>query len=275
MTEISPLESVLKRDRAVVLAGLIGVTALAWVYLFAMAAEMGEMSQGGVMGGGAMAALQVRPWGGLDFLLMFLMWAVMMVAMMVPGAAPMILLFAAVNRKQRERGRPFAPVGAFVAGYIAVWSAFSAVATLSQWGLEQAALLSPMLVGTSPLLGGGLLIVAGIYQWTPLKHACLKHCRSPLHFLTHGMRKGTRGAFVMGLEHGAFCVGCCWVLMGLLFVGGVMNLLWVAAIAAFVLLEKVVPHGVLAGRLGGLLAGRLSGALLVLAGLFAAFQGWG
>ena len=258
MTEISPLESLLKRDRAVVLAGLVGVTAIAWVYLFVLAVNMGDM-------GGAMAALQVRPWGGLDFLLMFLMWAVMMVAMMVPGAAPMILLFAAVNRKQRERRRPFAPVGAFVAGYIAVWSAFSAVATLSQWGLEQAALLSPMLVGTSPLLGGGLLIVAGIYQWTPLKHACLKHCRSPLHFLTHGMRKGTGGAFVMGLEHGAFCVGCCWVLMGLLFVGGVMNLLWVAAIAAFVLLEKVVPHGVLAGR--------LSGALLVLAGLFVVLQG--
>ena len=262
MTETSPLEFVLKRDRTIVLTGLIGVTGLAWVYLFAMAAETGEMSMDG-----AMAALQVRPWGALDFLLMFLMWAVMMVAMMVPGAAPMILLFAAVNRKQRERGRPFAPVGAFVAGYIAVWSAFSALATLSQWGLEQAALMSPMMVGASPLLGGGLLVVAGIYQWTPLKHACLKHCRSPLHFLAHGMRKGTGGAFVMGLEHGAFCVGCCWVLMGLLFVGGVMNLLWVAAIAAFVLLEKVVPHGVLAGR--------LSGALLVLAGLFAAFQGWG
>ena len=257
MSKTSTLESVLKRDRAIVLVGLLGVTLLAWVYLFAMAAEMG---------GGAMAALQVRPWGALDFLLMFLMWAVMMVAMMVPGAAPMILLFAAVNRKQRERGRPFAPVGAFVAGYIAVWSAFSALATLSQWGLEQAALMSPMMVGTSPLLGGGLLVVAGIYQWTPLKHACLKHCRSPLHFLAHGMRKGTGGAFVMGLEHGAFCVGCCWVLMGLLFVGGVMNLLWVAAIAAFVLLEKVVPHGVYGGR--------ISGALLVLAGLFAAFQGW-
>ena len=256
MTESSPLESLLKRDRAIVLAGLVGVTLLAWVYLFTVATEMD---------GGAMAVLRVRPWGGLDFLLMFLMWAVMMVAMMVPGAAPMILLFAAVSRKQRERGRPFAPVGAFVAGYIAVWSAFSALATLSQWGLEQAALLSPMLVGTSPLLGGGLLIVAGIYQWTPLKHACLKHCRSPLHFLTHGMRKGSGGAFVMGLEHGAFCVGCCWVLMGLLFVGGVMNLLWVAAIAAFVLLEKVLPFG--AG------AGRLSGALLVLAGLFVVVQG--
>jgi predicted metal-binding membrane protein len=218
----------------------------------------------GDMGGGAMAALQPKPWGALDFLLMFLMWAIMMVAMMLPGATPMILLFAAINRKQRERGHPYAPLGAFVAGYIAVWSAFSMGATLLQWGLERAALLSPMMVSTSPLLGGGLLVVAGVYQWTPLKHACLKHCRSPLHFLSRGLRKGAGGALVMGLEHGAFCVGCCWFLMGLLFVGGVMNLLWVAAIAAFVLFEKVLPHGVLAGR--------LSGALLVLAGLLAIWQ---
>ncbi len=256
MSETSTLESVLKRDRAIVLAGLLGVTALAWVYLFAMAADMG---------GGAMAALQPKPWGALDFLLMFLMWAIMMVAMMLPGATPVILLFAALNRKQRERGHPFAPLGAFVAGYIAVWSAFSMGATLLQWGLERVALLSPMMVSTGPVLGGGLLVVAGVYQWTPLKHACLKHCRSPLHFLSRGLRKGAGGAMVMGLEHGAFCVGCCWFLMGLLFVGGVMNLLWVAAIAAFVLFEKVLPHGVLAGR--------LSGALLVLAGLFAIWQG--
>jgi len=257
------LESLLKRDRAIVLAGLIGVTGLAWIYLFVMAAETGgmaDMSQGG----GALAALQVKPWSGLDFLLMFLMWAIMMVAMMVPSAAPMILLFAAVHRKQRERGQTFAPVSAFVAGYIAVWSAFSLGATLLQWGLDQAALLSPMMVGNSPSLGGGLLVVAGLYQWTPLKYACLKHCRSPIHFLAQGMRKGSGGAFVMGLEHGAFCVGCCWFLMGLLFVGGVMNLLWVAAIAAFVLLEKVLPYGA-----GG---GRVTGALLVLAGLFVLFQ---
>ncbi len=177
----------------------------------------------------------------------------------------MILLFAVISRKQRERGHPFAPVGAFVAGYVAVWSAVSLGATGLQWGLERAALLSPMLVSTSPLLGGGLLVAAGVYQWTPLKHACLRHCRSPIHFLVHGMRKGSGGAFVMGLEHGAFCVGCCWVLMGLLFVGGVMNLLWVAAIAVFVLLEKVLPFGALAGR--------ISGALLVLAGLLLAIHG--
>jgi len=263
VSESSTLETLVKRDRAVVLAGLAGVTGLAWAYLFITAAEMG-----GPMDAGALAAaMQIKPWTGLDFLLMFLMWAVMMVAMMLPSAAPMILLFAAVCRKQAAQGRTFAPVGVFVAGYLAVWSAFSLGATLLQWGLEQAALLSPLMVGTSPLLGGGLLVVAGLYQWSPLKQACLRHCRSPIHFIVHRRREGPGGAFVMGLEHGAFCVGCCWVLMGLLFVGGVMNLLWVAAIAAFVLLEKVVPHVMLAGR--------LSGALLVLAGLFAAFQGWG
>ncbi len=260
MSESSTLESLVKRDRAVVLAGLAGVTGLAWAYLFITAAEMG-----GPMDAGALAAaMQIKPWTGLDFLLMFLMWAVMMVAMMLPSAAPMILLFAAIRRKQAAQGRTFAPVGVFVAGYMAVWSAFSLGATLLQWGLEQAALLSPMMVGTSPLLGGGLLVVAGLYQWSPLKQACLRHCRSPIHFLVHRRREGPGGAFVMGLEHGAFCVGCCWLLMGLLLVGGVMNLLWVAAIAVFVLLEKVLPFGARGGR--------VTGALLVLAGSFVLFQ---
>ncbi len=260
MSESSTLETLVKRDRAVVLAGLAGVTGLAWAYLFITAAEMG-----GPMDAGAMAAaMQIKPWTGLDFLLMFLMWAVMMVAMMLPSAAPMILLFAAVCRKQAAQGRTFAPVGVFVAGYLAVWSAFSLGATLLQWGLEQAALLSPMMVGTSPLLGGGLLVVAGLYQWSPLKQACLRHCRSPIHFIVHHRREGPGGAFVMGLEHGAFCVGCCWLLMGLLLVGGVMNLLWVAAIAVFVLLEKVLPFGARGGR--------VTGTLLVLAGSFVLFQ---
>ena len=258
MTRGSALETLLKRDRAVVVAGIAGITAIAWVYLFVLAADVGGM------GGGSLAAMQVKPWAPLDFLLMFLMWAVMMVAMMLPSAAPMILLFATVSRKQREQGHPVAPVGVFASGYAAVWAVFSLGATLLQWLLEQAALLSPMMVSNSPLLGGGLLIAAGLYQWTPLKHACLKHCRSPIHFLAHGWRKGRGGAFLMGLEHGAFCVGCCWILMGLLFVGGVMNLLWIAAIAAFVLIEKVLPHGPLAGR--------LSGGLLIAAGSFVILQ---
>ena len=263
MTETSALEALLKRDRVVVLAGLAGVAGLAWTYLLFTAAEMGGMTGADAMAALG-AALQIRPWTGLDFLLMFLMWAVMMVAMMVPGAAPMILLFAAIRRKQQERGHPFAPVSAFGAGYVAVWSVFSLAATLLQWGLEQAALLSPMMVGTSPILGGALLVVAGLYQWSPFKQACLRYCRSPVHFIVHRRREGPGGAFVMGLEHGAFCVGCCWFLMGLLFVGGVMNLLWVAAIAVFVLLEKLLPFGARAGR--------VTGGFLVLAGLFVLFQ---
>ena len=264
MAEISTLESLLRRDRAIVFVGLAGVTGLAWVYLFVLAAGMSGISLDKVAAGGAMVMTQVTPWSVPDVLFTFLMWAIMMIAMMVPGAAPMILLFAAIARKQKERGHPFAPAGAFAAGYIAVWSAFSAGATGLQWGLEQAARLSEAMAGTSSLFAGVLFVTAGLYQWTPLKHACLRHCRSPLDFLSRRMRNGTGGAFVMGLEHGAFCVGCCWFLMGLLFIGGVMNLLWAAAIAIFVLLEKALPFGVLGGRIGG--------ALLILAGLFLSLQ---
>ncbi|MCZ6843816.1 MAG: DUF2182 domain-containing protein [SAR324 cluster bacterium] len=242
----SPLEFILKRDRLVVLAGLAGVTVLAWVYLFVLAADMSGMNMGG-----AMTSMQVKPWSGLDFLLMFLMWAVMMIGMMVPSAAPMILLFALFARKKREENKPYVPVGAFASGYLIVWTAFSAVAVVLQWGLEQATLLSPMMVSASPYLGGSLLIAAGIYQFTPLKNVCLKHCRSPFGFIALHWRPGAWGGLRMGIHHGAFCVGCCWVMMTLLFVGGVMNLLWVAAIAAFVLVEKVLPRGPLTGRITG------------------------
>src|ERR671914_2128797 len=239
MALASTLEAVLRRDRLIVLAGLAGVTALAWLYLVLMVAGM-DMS---MEMGEAMAMPQIRPWSATDFLLMFLMWAIMMVGMMVPSAAPMILLYARVCRTQRDKGRPFAPTGAFVAGYVAVWSAFSLIATVLQWALEQAALLSPMMISTSPILGGGLLIAAGLYQLSPLKHVAPRHCRGPLDFITRHWRTGTAGALVMGIEHGAYCVGCCWFLMGLLFFGGVMNLLWVAAIAALVLIEKVARFG--------------------------------
>ncbi len=235
----SALEFVLRRDRAVVLAGLIGVIALAWVYIVLLAPGM----DGGMAG--------MRPWTGLDFLLMFVMWAVMMVGMMAPSAAPMILLFAMVGRRAREKDQPFVPVGVFAAGYVIAWSGFSLAATTLQWGLDQAALLSPTMVSASPVLGGAMLIAAGAYQWTPIKDICLRHCRTPLGFLTTGWRPGRTGALRMGIGHGLFCVGCCWVLMGLLFVGGVMNLLWIAAIAAFVFLEKIAPFGRAGGRVGG------------------------
>ncbi len=200
-----------------------------------------------------MAMPQMQSWGWVDFILMFVMWAVMMVAMMVPSASPMVLMFANVNRRRREQERPYFPTAVFLLGYLVVWTAFSALATLAQGALHEAALLSPMMVSTSPILGGVLLLLAGIFQWTPLKHACLRHCRSPLTVILREWREGARGAFIMGLKHGAYCTGCCWFLMALLFVAGVMNLLWVAAIAAFVLIEKVAPAGHWVGRIAGLL----------------------
>ena len=163
-----------------------------------------------------------------------------MVAMMLPSAAPMILFFAMVNRKQRESGHSYVTTGIFVAGYLAVWAGFSLVAVILQWAFERAGILSPMLVGTSVIFGGILLLVAGVYQLTPIKHACLRYCRSPLSFFSAHWRPKARGALRMGLVHGAFCVGCCWFLMGLLFFGGVMNLYWIAGIALFVLFEKTV-----------------------------------
>ena len=190
-------------------------------------------------------------WNVSALLLLFLMWAVMMVAMMVPSAVPMIQGFVAVNERRRNSSRAAIPVGVFVLGYIVAWTSFSAAAALAQWGLHRAALLSPMMVSTSPVLSGGLLLAAGIFQWTPLKRACLRNCRSPLTFLMSGWRDGTAGAFFMGLHHGAYCVGCCWALMVLLFVVGVMNLLWVAVIALFVIAEKVLPRGELIAHIAG------------------------
>jgi predicted metal-binding membrane protein len=183
---------------------------------------------------------------------MFLMWTVMMVGMMTPAAAPMILLYAMVLRKRAKADSPLIPTAAFFAGYVAVWVAFSAAATGAQWGLERAALLSPMMISTSTIFAGIVLIVAGVYQWTPYKNVCLSRCREPVWFLSRIWRDGTAGAFRMGLVHGAFCLGCCWLLMALLFVGGVMNLLSVAAITVFVLVEKVAPFGRGIGRAAAL-----------------------
>jgi predicted metal-binding membrane protein len=165
----------------------------------------------------------------------------MMIAMMVPSASPMILLFASLQRRRREQRKPFLPTGIFLAGYFVTWTAFSFIASLIQWGLHSAALISPMMISTSPYLGSVLLISAGVFQWTPWKNACLYHCRSPISFLSVHWREEKAGALIMGIHHGTFCVGCCWVLMLLLFVTGVMNLFWVAIIAAFVMVEKVVP----------------------------------
>jgi predicted metal-binding membrane protein len=208
------------------------------------------------MGGQSMASTMdamsgMQPWTATEFGVGLAMWAVMMVAMMVPTAAPMTLMYAAVARKAAAQHNPVAPTFVFVAGYIAMWTVFSLVATIAQYALDRAALLSPMMVSTSHLFGAALLIAAGIYQFTPLKNACLRNCRAPAHFISRYWSAGNLGAFRMGLRLGAYCVGCCWILMGLLFVGGVMNLLWIAAIAVFVLLEKTVPFGAVSGRVAG------------------------
>lgn len=244
----TPLGGLLKQDRAIILSALAGISMLAWLYILYLAWGMKNVDMGVEM-----AMPQMQAWGSVDFVLTFVMWAVMMVAVMVPSAAPMVLMFATVNRSRREQKGHFVPTGLFLASYLVVWSGFSALATLVQWQLHAAALLSSTIMVTSPVLGGVLLLAAGIFQWTPLKHACLAHCRSPLGHLMTDWREGTGGAFIMGLRHGSYCVGCCWLLMVLLFVAGVMNLLWVAAIGAFILVEKVIRADRWVSQAAGLL----------------------
>jgi len=239
MTTASPLASLLGRERLMVAGGLAAVVLLATAWLVAGA-------------GMDMAAMGPMAWTPAYAGLVLLMWWAMMAAMMLPSAAPMILLFAAVNRRAREDGGRYVPTVAFVLGYLLVWGGFSALATGAQWGLARAALLSPMMAASSVVLGGVLLIGAGAWQLTPLKHACLRHCRSPFAFVSRHWRPGAGGAVRMGVLHGAFCLGCCWVLMGLLFYGGVMNPAWIIGLALYVLVEKCVPFGHAVGALSGL-----------------------
>src|ERR1700730_2029487 len=243
------LIAVLKRDRVVVAFGLAAIATLSWTYLIYMDRGMRHMDV--VMKMTIMPAMQ--HWTAWDLGLVFLMWAVMMVAMMVPAASPVILLFAEINRRRNEHQSAFLSTGQFLLGYLTAWTGFSALATLTQWGLLTAALVSPMMESTSKAFGGGLLLGAGLFQFSRLKYACLAHCRSPMGFLTTEWRRGSWGPFKMGLKHGGYCLGCCWALMSLLFAFGVMNLLWVAGISAFVLLEKITPANQLVSRLSGLL----------------------
>jgi predicted metal-binding membrane protein len=235
--------SLLRRDRAVVLLALAGVTLIAWLYLFIARAGM-DMTMGGMADMPDMAVEFAVPW-------VFAMWWVMMLGMMLPGAAPMILTFDALQRRKRQRAEAYVPTTLFVAGYLLMWGGFSVAATAAQWVLQQTALLSPTFALASPALGGVLFILTGAYQFTPLKHACLSQCRSPFGFLLNRWRDGWSGALHMGARHGLYCLGCCWALMALLFAVGVMNLLWVAVIAAFVFAEKLLPAGVWTARIGG------------------------
>jgi predicted metal-binding membrane protein len=236
----------LKRERWVILTGLAGVSALAWGYLAYLASTTQDMS----MMESAMP--QMRPWGGPDLALTFAMWAVMMVAMMLPTVAPAALLFVTIQRNYPEPRAVRMRTAAFLLGYLAVWIGFAALATAAQWGLH-ATSLSPSLLSAGPILGGTLLAGVGLFQWTPFKHACLARCRSPQGFFITEWREGLRGAWQMGLKHGVSCVGCCWLLMSLLLLTGAMNLLWMAVLTAFLLVEKAAPAGEWVGRAAGLL----------------------
>jgi predicted metal-binding membrane protein len=226
------------RNRLGLLLGLGSVIALAWGYLLYMGWGMGHMEVGANMA----IMPRMTQWGIIDLLLVLMMWVVMMVAMMLPSATPMILTFNGLNRQRESGSAHVTHVWTFVAGYIVVWAAFSLLATLFQWALLEARLVSPMMRSRSPMLGGILLVCAGAFQFSPLKQACLSTCRSPLSFIMTEWRSGATGAFVMGLRHGIYCTACCWLLMALLFVLGVMNLLWIAALAVFILIEKTLPR---------------------------------
>ncbi len=251
MNRADGLASVLQRDRVIVLIALAGILALTWAGMWR---EARGMSKTGVCQclGMAMSGPDVKAWSAVAIAPLFLMWAQMMVAMMIPSATPMILTFARVNRQRSENARPFVPTAWFLLGYLVVWFVFSFTVALAQWVLHGAALLSPKMTSTSPTLGGVLLIAAGIFQWTPWKRACLNHCRSPLEFLLCGWREGRVGALQMGIQHGSYCAGCCWLLMALLFVAGVMNIWWVGAITLLVLLEKALAQGPQLGAVAGL-----------------------
>jgi predicted metal-binding membrane protein len=255
----STLEMVLRRDRWVVAGALGIIVALAWGYLLWLAddMQMGGMDMTGfrmIPAGIGIMLPANEPWRAIEFAYVFLMWAVMMVGMMTPSAAPMILMYARVGRQGKAEGKTFAATGWFAAGYFLAWTGFSLAATFFQWVIERAALLDSQMAIASNILGGIVLIAAGVYQWTPLKDVCLAQCQTPLQFLMRhgGFRGDLRGCLLLGFRHGGYCIGCCWVLMALLFVGGVMNVLWIALLALLVLLEKLTPVGRLIARAAGL-----------------------
>lgn len=266
------IEAVLRRDGVIVIAALAIITALAWADLVWLADDMamGGMDMTGYRmipaGQGLMMPVRAS-WQPIEFAYVFVMWVVMMIGMMTPSVAPMILIYARVGRQAAQQGKPFAASAWFAAGYLLSWTVFSLAATSAQWGLQRAALLTPMMESASNVLGGVVLIAAGLYQWTPLKNACLAYCQAPLTFIMRygGFRREPTGALALGFRHGIYCVGCCWALMALLFVGGVMNLFWIAALAILILLEKVLPFGRILARLAGF-AFAATGAWLLMQG---------
>ena len=241
-------EAILKRDRYVIVFGLAAVILLSWAYTAYLTLQMGISMWGTVV-----ITPHTQAWTSASFMMYFLMWSIMMIAMMTPSAAPMLLFYAKIIRQKQPGHEPFLKTSLFLLGYLVVWIGFSAAATLVQWALNTAALVSMQVVRATPILGGVILILAGAFQFSQLKNACLTHCRTPVGFIMTDWKDGKGGALQMGVKHGIYCVGCCWLLMALLFVAGVMNLLWMAIITIFVLVEKVLPAGDRISRYTGVL----------------------
>jgi len=245
---LDSLAPVLRRDRVVVGVTLAVVVVLSWAYVVTgggtgtPASQMSGLPTA-LHGNDPMGAMEPIRWTPGYALLIFVMWWLMMLATMLPSAAPMILLFSALTRREHGSTAPYMGTGLFAGGYVAVWAGFSLLAVAFQWQLSRLALLSPMMVATSTALGAILLLAAGIWQFTPLKHVCLRHCRAPAEFLTHHWRNGRGGAVQMGILHGIYCLGCCWMLMLLLFFGGIMNIYWIAGLTTLVFVEKLAPFG--------------------------------
>jgi len=241
------LESALRYDRAPTVVLLIVLPVVSWMWIVVMARDMyGPMT-------GASAWMMTAVWDTRHLALLWAMWAVMMAAMMLPSASPMLLLYGGVARRSAAGATAPRQIYAFAAGYLVVWALFSLGATVLQRLLATLLVVSSMMEVTSPVAGGMLLLIAGVYQLTPIKQACLRTCQSPLGFLMSRWRPGVAGAFRMGVEHGALCVGCCWALMLLLFAGGVMNLAVIAALTALVAFEKLTPFGAQGARISGVL----------------------
>lgn len=256
----SPVPAPSRRDRALIASCIVLIAGLAWAWLVHLNRHViSAIDEDNMMA--AMGMVMNQPWGASDLLLTFVMWSVMMVGMMAVSALPVLFLFAGMQARRAER-RVVPAVPSFGLGYLVVWLAFSAGATAAQWALHERALLSSTMATSSTLVAGLILITAGAYQLTPLKSGCLARCQSPLGFLMSNWRDGSSGAFVMGVRHGIFCLGCCWALMALLFVVGVMNLAWVGVLTLFILAEKFGPAGARVARAGGALLIFL-GAVLV------------
>jgi predicted metal-binding membrane protein len=254
------LRAALRRERLIALAALLFVAALAWGWTLHLAAQMAGMNAP-AMTGITMSHLQMlspamTPWSMPLGLYLFAMWAVMMVGMMTPSAAPMVLLYLGVARHAAGSGHRFAGAAWLFAGYLLAWCLFALVATLAQWGLESTAMMTAGMQAANPTLGAVVLIAAGLYQWLPVKNACLTQCRAPLSFIQQhgGFQPSAAGSLRLGFAHGLYCVGCCWLLMLVLFVVGVMNLLWIAALTLFVLAEKLVPRPLWLARGAGMAA---------------------